>query len=45
MVADGSIEFAVSSDSLVHAEADVLESYASKLARVLNPSGVAFIHH
>jgi SAM-dependent methyltransferase len=45
MVADGSIEFAFSFDSLVHAEADVVESYVSELARILKPSGVAFIHH
>jgi SAM-dependent methyltransferase len=45
MVADGSIDFAFSFDSLVHAETDVLEAYASELARVLAPDGVAFVHH
>jgi ubiquinone/menaquinone biosynthesis C-methylase UbiE len=45
MVADASIDFAFSFDSLVHAEADALSSYARELARVLKPGGAAFIHH
>jgi SAM-dependent methyltransferase len=45
MVENGSIDFAFSFDSLVHAESDVLASYAKELARVLKPGGVAFIHH
>jgi SAM-dependent methyltransferase len=45
MVPDSSIDFAFSFDSLVHAEADVLESYAVELARVLKPNAVAFLHH
>jgi SAM-dependent methyltransferase len=45
MVADRSVDFAFSFDSLVHAEADVLEAYAHELARTLKPDGVAFIHH
>ncbi len=45
MVDDGSIDFAFSFDSLVHAEADVLEAYAGQLARKLAPDGVAFLHH
>lgn len=45
MVPDGSIDFAFSFDSLVHAEADVLEAYATQLARKLTPDGVAFLHH
>jgi SAM-dependent methyltransferase len=40
-----SIDFAFSFDSLVHAESDVMSSYASELARVLKPGGVAFLHH
>ena len=44
MVADGSVDFAFSFDSLVHAEADVLEAYAGELARVLAADGVAFLH-
>ena len=45
MVEDGSIDLAFSFDSLVHAEADVLEAYAKELRRVLSADGVAFIHH
>lgn len=45
MVGARSVDFAFSFDSLVHAESDVLESYAHELARVLKPNGVAFIHH
>ena len=45
MIEDGSIDFAFSFDSLVHAEADVMSSYANELARVLKPGGCAFLHH
>jgi SAM-dependent methyltransferase len=45
MIADGSIDFAFSFDSLVHAEADVVGSYLESLARKLKPNGVGFIHH
>lgn len=45
MVGDGSIDFAFSFDSLVHAELDDLTSYLRELARVLAPDGVAFLHH
>jgi SAM-dependent methyltransferase len=45
MVADGSVDFAFSFDSLVHAESDVLGAYMGELARVLRPDGVAFVHH
>ena len=44
-VPDRSVDFAFSFDSLVHAEADVLEAYAGELARVLKPDGIAFLHH
>jgi SAM-dependent methyltransferase len=44
-VEDRRVDFAFSFDSLVHAEADALQSYAHELARVLTPDGVAFIHH
>jgi hypothetical protein len=44
-VADESVDFAFSFDSLVHAESDVLGDYLSQLARKLKPSGVGFIHH
>jgi SAM-dependent methyltransferase len=45
MVPAGSVDFAFSADSLVHAEADALEAYVHELARTLAPDGVAFIHH
>jgi SAM-dependent methyltransferase len=45
MVADGSVDLAFSFDSLVHAEADVLEAYAGELAVKLAPDGVALLHH
>ena len=44
-VADRSIDFVFSFDALVHAEADVMKSYISELARILSDDGVAFIHH
>lgn len=45
MLEDGSIDFAFSFDSLVHAELDVLEAYLGQLARKLAPGGVGFLHH
>lgn len=45
MVESDSIDFAFSWDSPVHAESDVLDSYARELARVLRPGGWAFLHH
>ncbi|MBI2949236.1 MAG: class I SAM-dependent methyltransferase [Verrucomicrobia bacterium] len=45
MVADQSIDFVFSFDSLVHAEADVLETYLQQLARKLTRNGAGFIHH
>lgn len=45
MVPDGSVDFVFSFDSLVHAEAEVLEAYLSVLASKLSPDGVGFIHH
>ena len=45
MVADSSVDFAFSFDSLVHVEAEVLKGYLTELARVLKPDGVAFLHH
>jgi SAM-dependent methyltransferase len=44
-VPSGSVDFAFSFDSLVHAELDVLAAYARELARVLTADGVAFLHH
>src|ERR1051326_3685359 len=45
MIADNSIDFVFSFDSLVHAEADVLESYLMQIGRKLAASGTGFIHH
>jgi SAM-dependent methyltransferase len=45
MVADGTVDLAFSFDSLVHAEADVLDAYLAELAAKLAPEGVAFLHH
>lgn len=45
MVADQSVDFAFSFDSLVHAEAGDIESYVKELRRVLSKDGVAFLHH
>jgi SAM-dependent methyltransferase len=44
-VADESVDFAFSFDSLVHVEVDVMNAYVEELARVLRPDGVAFLHH
>jgi SAM-dependent methyltransferase len=45
MIADNSVDFIFSWDSLVHCEADVLESYLAESARVLKPNGKGFFHH
>jgi SAM-dependent methyltransferase len=45
MVPDRSIDLVFSFDSLVHAEADVLEAYLGQLASKLTADGVGFIHH
>jgi ubiquinone/menaquinone biosynthesis C-methylase UbiE len=45
MIADRSIDFVFSFDSLVHAQADVMEAYVKQLAVKLKPSGQGFIHH
>jgi len=44
-VEDKSIDFVFSFDSLVHAEADILEEYIRDIARILKPSGAGFVHH
>jgi SAM-dependent methyltransferase len=44
-VADGSLDFVFSFDSLVHAEATVLRGYVHQLSRKLKPGGSGFIHH
>ncbi|MFL5625750.1 MAG: class I SAM-dependent methyltransferase [Ktedonobacteraceae bacterium] len=45
MIPDQSVDYVFSFDSLVHAEADVIEVYLSQLARILKPDGIGFIHH
>jgi 2-polyprenyl-3-methyl-5-hydroxy-6-metoxy-1,4-benzoquinol methylase len=45
MIPDNSIDFVFSFDSMVHAEADVLETYLAQIATKLTPNGVGFIHH
>jgi hypothetical protein len=45
MVADDSVDFVFSFDSLVHADQDVLDAYISQLRTKLTRHGVAFLHH
>ena len=45
MIADKSVDFVFSFDSLVHAEADVLEAYLIQLGRKLKLKGTGFVHH
>jgi hypothetical protein len=45
MIPENSIDFVFSFDSLVHAEADVIQAYLNQLATKLTPDGVGFIHH
>jgi len=45
VVPDASVDFAVSWDSLVHADPEVLSAYVHGLARKLVPGGSAFLHH
>lgn len=45
VVPDGSVDFAFSFDSLVHAEKDVIENYLLQLHSKLSPDGVGFFHH
>lgn len=44
MIEDDSINFVFSHDSLVHAEADVLESYLKQLAQKLVVGGTGYFH-
>lgn len=44
-VPDDSIDFVYSFDSLVHAEADVIDAYLGQLRTKLVQNGVGFIHH
>jgi len=45
MVADRSVDFIFSFDSLVHAETDAIGAYLAQAARKLKPGGAGFIHH
>jgi hypothetical protein len=45
MVPDGSVDFAFSFDSLVHAGPDVIGGYIDQLSRKLTRDGAVFIHH
>ncbi len=45
MVADRSVDFAFSFDSLVHVDFAVVETYIGELGRVLAPNGAAVLHH
>lgn len=45
MIGAGTIDFAFSFDSLVHAEIDVVRAYLEQLATLLTPEGVGFFHH
>ena len=45
MIADASVNFAFSFDSLVHVEIDVLAAYLEQLSKKLAPDGVGFFHH
>lgn len=45
MIADRSIDFVFSFDSLVHAEQDVIRDYLVEIERKLTPDGVGFLHH
>ena len=44
-VADASIDFVFSFDSLVHVDQTTISAYLVEIRRVLKPEGVAFIHH
>ncbi len=45
VVPDGTVDLAFSFDSLVHVEAQVMESYVVQLIDKLSAEGVAFLHH
>jgi hypothetical protein len=45
MIPDRSIDFVFSFDSLVHAQADVMETYVRQLGSKLKATGSGFIHH
>jgi ubiquinone/menaquinone biosynthesis C-methylase UbiE len=45
MIADCSIDFVFSFDSMVHVRRDILEGYLSQLTAKLKPDGLGFVHH
>jgi hypothetical protein len=45
MIADGSVDFAFSFDSLVHVDALVMKAYTNQVIAKLTAKGAAFIHH
>lgn len=45
MIADDSLDFVFSFDSLVHADQTVISAYIAQLSKKLKKDGVAFIHH
>lgn len=45
MVADQSIDFIFSWDSLVHADSSVMKEYLRQFSRILKPGGFGFLHH
>jgi SAM-dependent methyltransferase len=45
MVADRSVDFVFSFDSLVHVQPDIIGDYLGQLAQKLKPGGVGFMHH
>lgn len=45
MIENGTIDFAFSFDSLVHAEEEVIDAYLNELSYKLSQNGVGFIHH
>ena len=45
MIADNSVDFVFSFDSLVHVDDDIIEEYVYQISRKLTSNGVAFLHH
>lgn len=45
MIDDSSVDFVYTWDSLVHADAEIINSYVKEFRRILKPDGVAWMHH
>jgi SAM-dependent methyltransferase len=45
MITDNSVDFVLSYDSLVHADAAIMQAYLHELAKKVKPQGVGFLHH